>query len=81
MQVQSVYLVGRKQEEITTLLDKTCCKILIHTCQRCLFRTIVLEADNLYEETRAKLLPTNAEKLVFLHHNLPILNLNYDEDN
>ncbi|GBP87242.1 Zinc finger BED domain-containing protein 4 [Eumeta japonica] len=32
------------------------------------------EAGNVYEEKRNRLLPERAESLVFLHHNLPLLN-------
>jgi len=35
------------------------------------------EAGIIYEERRNKLLPQNAEKLLFLHHNLPLLGFNY----
>jgi len=36
------------------------------------------EAGNIYEEKKNRLLPSNAEKLIFLHHNLPLLNFKYD---
>lgn len=36
------------------------------------------EAGNVYENKRNRLLPSNAEKLVFLHHNLPLLNFEYN---
>lgn len=35
------------------------------------------EAGNVYEEKRNRLLPERAESLVFLHHNLPLLNFKY----
>lgn len=35
------------------------------------------EAGNLYEEKRNRLLPERAESLVFLHHNLPLINYKY----
>ncbi|XP_053622506.1 zinc finger BED domain-containing protein 4-like [Plodia interpunctella] len=35
------------------------------------------EAGNIYDEKRNRLLPKNAEKLVFIHHNLPLINFNY----
>lgn len=35
------------------------------------------EAGNIYEEKRANLLPERAESLVFLHHNLPLVNVSY----
>lgn len=35
------------------------------------------EAGNIYDETRSRLLPENAEKLLFIHHNLPLLNFQY----
>jgi len=35
------------------------------------------EMGNIYEETRNRLLPKNAEKLLFLHHNLKKLNFQY----
>lgn len=35
------------------------------------------EAGNVYEPKRNRLLPENAERLIFLHHNLPLLNYNY----
>lgn len=35
------------------------------------------EAGNVYDEKRNRLLPKNAEKLVFIHHNLPLINFNY----
>ncbi|XP_061704198.1 zinc finger BED domain-containing protein 4-like [Cydia pomonella] len=35
------------------------------------------EAGNIYEKKRNRLLPDRAESLVFLHHNLPLLNFNY----
>lgn len=35
------------------------------------------EAGNIYRDSRNRLLPTNAEKLIFLHHNLPLLNFKY----
>ncbi|KAF2891910.1 hypothetical protein ILUMI_14263 [Ignelater luminosus] len=37
------------------------------------------EAGNIYEEKRNRLLPKNAEKLIFLHHNLPLINFSYDK--
>jgi len=38
------------------------------------------EAGNVYEENRSKLPSENGEKLIFLHHNLPLLNFNYGEE-
>lgn len=35
------------------------------------------EAGNVYESKRNRLLPTNTEKLVFIHHNLPLVNFKY----
>lgn len=35
------------------------------------------EAGNIYDDTRSRLLPENAEKLLFIHHNLPLLNFQY----
>lgn len=35
------------------------------------------EAGNVYDEKRNRLLPKNAEKLVFIHHNLPLINFKY----
>ncbi|XP_050309320.1 zinc finger BED domain-containing protein 4-like [Anthonomus grandis grandis] len=35
------------------------------------------EAGNIYDETRSRLLPKNAEKLLFIHHNLPLVNFQY----
>lgn len=35
------------------------------------------EAGNVYEEKRSRLLPERAESLVFLHHNLPLINYKY----
>lgn len=35
------------------------------------------EAGNVYEEKRNRLLPERAESLVFLHHNLPLINYKY----
>ncbi|CAK1598408.1 unnamed protein product [Parnassius mnemosyne] len=35
------------------------------------------EAGNLYEKKRNRLLPERAESLVFLHHNLPLINYKY----
>lgn len=35
------------------------------------------EAGNVYEQKRNKLLPNKAEHLVFLHHNLPLVNFKY----
>ncbi|CAG9789608.1 unnamed protein product [Diatraea saccharalis] len=35
------------------------------------------EAGLVYEEKRNRLLPANAEKLVFIHHNLPLINFKY----
>jgi len=35
------------------------------------------EAGNIYEDHRSRLLPQNAEKLAFIHHNLPIYNYQY----
>ncbi|KAF9424301.1 hypothetical protein HW555_000440 [Spodoptera exigua] len=36
------------------------------------------EAGNVYEKKRNKLLPDKAESLVFLHHNLPLVNFEYE---
>lgn len=38
------------------------------------------EAGNLYEEKSKRLTPEKGEKLIFLHHNLPLLNFKYDFD-
>lgn len=35
------------------------------------------EAGIIYDEKRNRLLPSNAEKLVFIHHNLPLINFTY----
>lgn len=35
------------------------------------------EAGLVYEAKRSRLLPTNAENLVFIHHNLPLVNFEY----
>lgn len=35
------------------------------------------EAGNVYEKKRSKLLPDKAEHLIFLHHNLPLVNFKY----
>lgn len=35
------------------------------------------EAGLIYEEKRNRLLPVNAEKLVFIHHNLPLVHYEY----
>lgn len=35
------------------------------------------EAGNVYEKKRSRLLPERAESLVFLHHNLPLINYKY----
>ncbi|XP_054744485.1 zinc finger BED domain-containing protein 4-like [Anastrepha obliqua] len=35
------------------------------------------EAGNIYDEKRNRLLQKNAEKLVFIHHNLPLINFKY----
>lgn len=35
------------------------------------------EAGLVYEEKRNRLLPANAEKLVFIHHNLPLIDFKY----
>lgn len=35
------------------------------------------EAGLLYEAKRSRLLPTTAENLVFIHHNLPLINFEY----
>lgn len=36
------------------------------------------EAGNVYEQKRNRLLPERAESLVFLHHNLPLVNFKYE---
>lgn len=36
------------------------------------------EAGNIYEPKRNRLQPENAERLMFLHHNLPLLNFDYN---
>nr|CAH7716217.1 unnamed protein product [Callosobruchus chinensis]CAH7750450.1 unnamed protein product [Callosobruchus chinensis] len=35
------------------------------------------EAGIIYDEKPNRLLPSNAEKLVFIHHNLPLINFTY----
>nr|CAH7764068.1 unnamed protein product [Callosobruchus chinensis] len=35
------------------------------------------EAGLVYENKRNRLLPKNAENLVFIHHNLPLVNYDY----
>lgn len=35
------------------------------------------EAGNVYEDKRNRLLPVNAEKLTFIHHNLPLIYFKY----
>ena len=37
------------------------------------------EGGNLYEQKRNRLLPRNAEKLLFLHHNMPLVGCTEDE--
>ncbi|XP_023212104.1 zinc finger BED domain-containing protein 4-like [Centruroides sculpturatus] len=37
------------------------------------------EAGNVYEGKRNRLLPKNAEKLIFLHHNLPLIDFSYNK--
>ena len=36
------------------------------------------EKGNIYEEHRNRMLPRNGEMLAFLHHNLKLMNYNYD---
>jgi len=38
------------------------------------------EAGNVYEENRSELLLENGEKLLFLQHNLHLLNFHYSEE-
>nr|CAH7731401.1 unnamed protein product [Callosobruchus chinensis]CAH7759600.1 unnamed protein product [Callosobruchus chinensis] len=37
----------------------------------------ISEAGLVYENKRNRLLPKNAENLVFIHHNLPLVNYDY----
>lgn len=60
-----------KENEINfPLLTKLAKKYLSAPATSVYLERLFSEAGNIYEETRSRLLPRNAEKLLFLHHNL-----------
>lgn len=75
----SIPLVDRTHNPITwwkenkinfPLLSKLAKKYLSAPATSVYSERLFSEAGNIYEETRSRLLPRNAEKLLFLHHNL-----------
>lgn len=59
------------------ILSKLAKRFLITPASSVYSERLFSEAGLIYEEKRNRLAPERAEKIVFLHHNLPLLNFKY----
>jgi len=68
------------KDQFPVSLSKLASKYLSAPASSIYSERLFSEVGNVYEENRSKLLPENGEKLIFLHHNLPLLNFNNGEE-
>lgn len=67
----------KEKKEVFPILKEMAAKFLSAPASSVYSERIFSEVGNIYDESRSNLLPRNAEKLLFIHHNLPLLNFQY----
>lgn len=67
----------KEKKEVFPILSGMALKFLSAPVSSVYSERSFSEAGNIYDEGRSRLLPKNAEKLLFIHHNLPLLNFQY----
>lgn len=67
----------KEKKEVFPILKEMAKKFLSAPASSVYSERTFSEVGNIYDESRSNLLPRNAEKLLFIHHNLPLLNFQY----
>nr|XP_012224904.1 PREDICTED: zinc finger BED domain-containing protein 4-like [Linepithema humile] len=75
--IESPFLWWHDNRKILPILSKLAEKYLCIPANSVYSERLFSKAGIVYEKKRNRLLPDNGEKLIFLHHNLPLLNYQY----